>query len=158
MNASHNKHSNIERMASNTVKASGSNLVIILSFSLVILWALVGPIFNFSQNWLQIINTGSSIITFLMVFLIQKAQNKDYLAIQIKLNELLASHELANNNMVDIENKSEQELEIIKEKYSKMGMRKKNRELKLLDQVKSDLSLPEVPPKTKRNYTKKPKL
>ena len=149
MSTLQNKHSIIERFASNTIKASGSNLMIVFSFSIVILWALAGPIFNFSQNWIQIINTGSSIFTFLMVFLIQKAQNKDYMAIQIKLNELLASHELASNSIVDIENKSEFELEKIQEKYSKMAMRKKAKDLKMEALEKSESTLDIIPKRKK---------
>jgi len=127
MTTKRHTHSFIEKISGSITKASGSNLVIVASFIFVLVWIISGPFFNFSQNWLQIVNTFSSIVTFLMVFLIQKAQNKDYLAIQIKLNELLSSHELANNQMVNVENKSEEELEFINEKYSKIGAARKPR-------------------------------
>ena len=74
---------------------------------LVLIWAFTGPIFKFSETWQMVINTGTTIVTFLMVFLIQKAQNKDSKAIQIKLNELIAAHEKASNRIVDIEDLTE---------------------------------------------------
>ena len=82
-----------ERFATGVTKATGSTGAFIFAFILVIAWALSGPFFHYSENWQLVINTGTTIITFLMVFLIQKAQNKDSLAIQLKLNELVAAHE-----------------------------------------------------------------
>ncbi len=123
------KHSWIEIFASSITKASGSNWVIISSFIVILLWVISGPFFNYSADWHLIINTGTSVITFLMVFLIQKAQSKDYLAIQIKLNELLASHEIANTSIVNIENMSEEELQVLQKYYSRIGI--KNRKLDL---------------------------
>ena len=76
---------------------------------LVLIWAFTGPIFKFSETWQMVINTGTTIVTFLMVFLIQKAQNKDSKAIQIKLDELIAAHEKASNRIVDIEDLTEKE-------------------------------------------------
>src|SRR6188474_1952012 len=92
-----NKAGLSERFAHTVTKATGSTAAFIIALLLVIVWAITGPIFHFSQEWQLIINTGTTIITFLMVFLIQKAQNKDSLAIQLKLNELVASHEFASN-------------------------------------------------------------
>src|SRR6218665_2136129 len=106
-----------EKFASNVAKATGSTPAFIIALALVIAWALTGPIFDFSETWQLVINTGTTIITFLMVFLIQKAQNKDSLAIQLKLNELVASHELASNRLVDIEDMTEEEMETIKKYY-----------------------------------------
>ena len=87
---------------------------------LVIIWAATGPFFKFSEVWQMVINTGTTIVTFLMVFLIQKAQNKDSKAIQIKLNELVAAHENANNRIVDIEDLTEEELDQIHKFYEKL--------------------------------------
>ncbi|KAB1231605.1 low affinity iron permease family protein [Chryseobacterium viscerum] len=88
---------------------------------MVAVWAATGPIFKFSEVWQMVINTGTTIITFLMVFLIQKAQNKDSKAIQIKLNELIASHESASNQLVDIEDLTEDELDQLHKFYEKLG-------------------------------------
>jgi len=79
------------------------------------------PIFDYSETWQLVINTGTTIITFLMVFLIQKTQNKDSLAIQIKLNELVAAHEYASNLMADVEDMTEEELETIEKYYAKLA-------------------------------------
>ncbi|UWX58885.1 low affinity iron permease family protein [Chryseobacterium oranimense] len=88
---------------------------------LVIIWAATGPLFKFSEVWQMVINTGTTIVTFLMVFLIQKAQNKDSKAIQIKLNELIAAHENASNRIVDIEDLTEEELDELHKFYEKIG-------------------------------------
>ncbi|MCF2218407.1 low affinity iron permease family protein [Chryseobacterium sp. PS-8] len=84
---------------------------------LVIIWAATGPFFKFSEVWQMVINTGTTIVTFLMVFLIQKAQNKDSKAIQIKLNELIKAHDKANNRIVDIEDLTEDELDELHKLY-----------------------------------------
>ena len=73
--------------------------------------------FNYSENWQLVINTGTTIITFLMVFLIQKSQNKESMAVQLKLNELVAAHEFASNRLVDVENLTEEELKVIQSYY-----------------------------------------
>lgn len=88
---------------------------------LVLFWAFTGPIFKFSETWQMVINTGTTIVTFLMVFLIQKAQNKDSKAIQIKLNELIAAHEKASNRIVDIEDLTEKELDKLHKYYEKLS-------------------------------------
>lgn len=110
-----------ERIASAVSKAAGSTAAFITAFLLVLAWGLTGPIFHYSSNWQLIINTGTTIITFLMVFLIQKAQNKDSLAIQLKLNELVAAHEFASNRLVDVENIPEEDLKIIQKYYSHLS-------------------------------------
>ena len=110
-----------ERFAQNVTKATGSTYAFITAFLLVIIWGATGPVFHYSENWQLVINTGTTIITFLMVFLIQKSQNKDSLAIQLKLNELVASHKFASNRMVNVEDMSEDELKIIQKYYSKIS-------------------------------------
>ncbi|MFT3794177.1 low affinity iron permease family protein [Flavobacterium sp.] len=115
-NSKKNKNA-FETFATHAAKASGSTTAFSLAAAAVILWACTGPIFNFSETWQLVINTGTTVITFLMVFLIQKAQNKDSLAIQLKLNELVASHEFASNRLIDIEDITEQEMETIKKYY-----------------------------------------
>ena len=110
-----------ERFAVNVTKATGSTAAFILAFLAVLIWALSGPFFHYSENWQLVINTGTTIITFLMVFLIQKAQNKDSLAIQLKLNELVAAHEFASNRLVNVESMSEDEMKIIQKYYSSLS-------------------------------------
>lgn len=110
-----------ERFAHAVTKATGSTSAFIIAFVLVMIWGLTGPMFHYSDSWQMVINTGTTIITFLMVFLIQKAQNKDSLAIQLKLNELVAAHEFASNRLVNIENISEDELRVIQKYYSQLS-------------------------------------
>jgi low affinity Fe/Cu permease len=109
-------------------KDTGSTGAFILSFITVIIWAVSGPFFHYSENWQLVINTGTTIITFLMVFLIQKAQNKDSLAIQLKLNELVAAHEFASNRLVNVENMSEEDLKVIQKYYASLSKMTKNEE------------------------------
>jgi len=110
-----------ERFANQTTKITGSTGAFIFAVLLVVVWAATGPVFHYSETWQLVINTGTTIITFLMVFLIQKAQNKDSLAIQLKLNELVAAHEFASNRLVDIENIPEEDLRIIQKYYSQLS-------------------------------------
>ena len=110
-----------EKFALLATKATGSNYAFLGAFAMVLAWALCGPAFHYSEIWQMVINTFTTIITFLMVFLIQKAQNKDSLAIQLKLNELVAAHESASNRLVDIENMTEEELRVIQKYYNKLS-------------------------------------
>ena len=123
-----NKHNLFERFSGSVTKATGSTSAFILAFLAILVWALTGPFFHFSETWQLVINTGTTIITFLMVFLIQKSQNKDSLAIQLKLNELVAAHQFASNRLVDVENMTEDELKIIQKYYSKLSSYTKDEE------------------------------
>ena len=136
-------HKNLfEIFATKFAQFAGSSIAFCMAFILIILWAVSGPIFHFSEDWQLIINTGTTIITFLMVFLIQKSQNKDSLAIQLKLNELLAAHEFASNRMVCVEDMTEDELKTIKKYYSKLNeislREKKLQETHSIDEAKRD--------------------
>jgi len=111
----------IERFASKVTKAAGSSAAFLVSFLLILAWIIAGPFFHYSETWQLVINTGTTIITFLMVFLIQKSQNKDSLAIQLKLNELVAAHEFASNRLVNVENMTEDELKVIQKYYSRLS-------------------------------------
>lgn len=111
-----------EEFSSKVTRAAGSTPAFIVAFLLIVIWAVTGPFFHFSETWQLVINTGTTIITFLMVFLIQKSQNKDSLAIQLKLNELVAAHEFASNRLVDVENMTEDELRVIQKYYSKLSV------------------------------------
>ena len=117
-----------ERFSGAVTKATGSTPAFIIALAAVLGWAVTGPLFHFSEQWQLVINTGTTIITFLMVFLIQKAQNKDSLAIQLKLNELVAAHEYASNRLVNVENMTEDELKVIKKYYCKLSEMTKNEE------------------------------
>jgi low affinity Fe/Cu permease len=102
-------------------KAVGKPVASILAMGIVITWALLGPVFNYSDTWQLVINTGTTIITFLMVFIIQQSQNKDTVAIHLKLNELIASQENASNRLIDIEDLTEEELAVLKKFYVKLS-------------------------------------
>ncbi|MGI4750900.1 MAG: low affinity iron permease family protein [Janthinobacterium lividum] len=106
-----------ERFANWATKATGSATAFILAVVIILVWGLTGPIFKYSDVWQLIINTSTTIITFLMVFLIQKSQNKDSKAVHLKLNELIAANKFASNRMVSIEDLSEKELDKLHEFY-----------------------------------------
>jgi low affinity Fe/Cu permease len=105
------KKNYFERFSNWATTATGSSAAFILATVTVIVWGATGPIFQYSETWQLVINTGTTIVTFLMVFLIQKAQNKDSKAIHLKLNELIASHQGTSNRMVNIEDLSEEDLD-----------------------------------------------
>jgi len=109
--------SGFERVSNTITTYSGSTPVFITAVSLIILWIITGPVFHFSNTWLLIANTGTSIITFLMVFLIQKAQNKESIAVQLKLNELIAANNQASNRLLNIQDLSEEQLNTLYEHY-----------------------------------------
>lgn len=113
--------SGFEKISSVVTKATGSTAAFIISFLIIIIWLLSGPIFKFSDTWQLAINTGTTIITFLMVFLIQRSQNKDSIAIHLKLNELVVAHELASNRLVAVENISERELKVLQKFYKHLA-------------------------------------
>jgi len=117
--STHNSKKNnfFERFANAATRFTGSSSAFIIASAIVIIWAITGPLFDYSETWQLVINTGTTIITFLMVFLIQKAQNKDGKAIQLKLNELIAAHETASNRMVDIEDLNEKDLDQLHKFY-----------------------------------------
>ena len=112
---------------SNTItKATGSSAAFLIACTIILLWALTGPIFHYSDTWQLVINTGTTIITFLMVFVIQQSQNKDTMALHIKLNELIASHENSSNRLISVEDLTEEELVVLKKFYSRLGTIAKN--------------------------------
>jgi low affinity Fe/Cu permease len=120
-NSEQPKKYSFETFALSVTRVTGSTVAFIIAFIMVLLWVAAGPVFHYSETWQWVINTGTTIITFLMVFLIQKAQNKNSLAIQLKLNELVAAHEFASNRLVNVENMTEDELKVIHKYYSKLS-------------------------------------
>jgi len=117
-NKSSKSPSGFEKMSSLVTKASGSTPAFIGAVFVIIIWLVTGPVFGYSDTWQLVINTGTTIITFLMVFLIQRSQNKDSIAVHLKLNELIVAQQLASNRMVAIEHMSEDELKVL-QKYFK---------------------------------------
>ena len=115
------RHSGFERLSSKITKATGSPYASLSAAVLVILWASTGPVFKYSETWQLIINTTTTIITFLMVFVIQQSQNKDTVALQLKLNELIAASEKSSNRLIDVEDLSSEELEVVKKFYVKLA-------------------------------------
>jgi low affinity Fe/Cu permease len=111
-----------EKFAAKVTKATGSSTAFILAFMVIIVWGITGPVFKFSNTWQLVINTGTTIITFLMVFVIQQAQNKDTVAIQLKLNELIAASSTASNRLIDVEDLTAKELETLKKFYIQLSV------------------------------------
>lgn len=105
------------RAASQVAVLAGSWWVFLLALLIVVVWAVSGPLFHFSDTWQLVINTGTTIVTFLMVFLIQNSQNRDAQAIQLKLDELIRAVADASNQLIDVEDLSEDELENLKLAY-----------------------------------------
>ena len=106
-----------EKLSCKVTKAAGSPVAVILACIVILIWLITGPVFGYSDTWQLVINTGTTIITFIMVFIIQHSQNKDTTAIQLKLNELIASNNKASNRLVNIEDLTEEELQTLKEFY-----------------------------------------
>ena len=110
-----------EKFSAKITRATGRPMAFILAFFAIIAWAVSGPIFKFSDTWQLVINTSTTIVTFLMVFVIQQSQNKDTAAIQLKLNELIAATPTASNRLVDIEDLTTEEIETLKKFYVKLA-------------------------------------
>jgi low affinity Fe/Cu permease len=109
------------KLARKTSEAVGSPIASIAAVTTIFIWAVTGPFFKFSDTWQLVINTGTTIVTFLMVFLIQNSQNRDAKAVQIKLDELIRSIDSARNKIIDVENSSEQELQELQQDFSNLG-------------------------------------
>ena len=119
-----------ESIAQKATYFSGTTVAFIIAVSVILTWILTGPFFHFSDTWQLVINTGTTIITFLMVFLIQRTQNKDSRALHLKLNELIASLKGPSNRLVDIENLSEGELDTLHRFYHQLAqLAKKEKDL-----------------------------
>jgi low affinity Fe/Cu permease len=117
----HAREGKLELLSEAAAKWSGSTSAFLLAVGVVVIWAALGPLLAFSTTWQLVINTGTTIVTFLMVFLIQRSQNKDSRAVHIKLNELVAAMNGASNRMIDVESLSEQELAILHRHYIELA-------------------------------------
>jgi low affinity Fe/Cu permease len=116
------------RLASLVTLWAGSTAGFTIAVLVIVIWAATGPVFRWSDTWQLVINTGTTIITFLMVFLIQRSQNKDSLAIQLKLNELVAALEGASNRLISVEDLSEDELRILHIHFQRLAEMAKHEE------------------------------
>jgi low affinity Fe/Cu permease len=110
----------LERVSYQATRATGTSYAFLLALGTILVWAITGPLFGFSNTWQLVINTGTTIVTFLMVFLIQRAQNKDAVAIHLKLNEIVAAMEGASNRLIDVEDLSEAEIAALQNYYRKL--------------------------------------
>jgi low affinity Fe/Cu permease len=115
------KDSLASRFATWVSEKSGSTPAFMLALATIVIWGATGPIFHYSDTWQLVINTSTTIVTFLMVFLIQRAQNKGELAVQLKLNELVAAIDAASNRLISIEDLSETELEVLHRHYRELA-------------------------------------
>lgn len=137
-----NKNSIFEKLAHGATVFSGSTMAFILALFTIITWLASGKYFEFSDTWQLVINTGTTIITFLMVFLIQRAQNKDSKAIHLKLNELVAALNGPSNRLIDVEDLTEKELETLANYYRKLAeMAKKDSDLSISHSVEEAVEL-----------------
>ena len=114
-------HGAFTKLAKRSARFAGQPLCFGLAVAIVVLWLVSGPLFHFSDTWQLVINTGTTIITFLMVFLIQNTQNRDTNALQIKLDELIRVTELAHNTLLDLEELDEKTLDRYRAQYAAMA-------------------------------------
>jgi len=120
----------MERLSLAATKATGTSAAFILAVTIIVVWGITGPLFRFSDTWQLVINTGTTIVTFLMVFLIQRTQNKDARAIHLKLNEIVAALQGASNRLIDVEDLTEEDIETLHRHYQKLvEMAKKDMKL-----------------------------
>src|SRR3954469_20488957 len=110
-----------EKASSRAALWTGSSPALIAAVSLIVVWLATGPLFGFSDTWQLVMNTATSIVTFLMVFIIQRAQNKDALAIQLKLNEIVSALKGADNRLIDVEELSEEQLQQLRQRYQRLA-------------------------------------
>ena len=126
----HNRANIFERISHYCTIFTGSTWAFIFASLIIIIWLITGPVFDFSDTWQLVINTGTTIVTFLMVFLIQRAQNKDSKAVHLKLNELIASLKGPSNRLINVEELNEDEIRILANYFHKLSeMAKKEQDL-----------------------------
>jgi len=128
------------RFAKYTAHVTGRPATFIVAFTVIVVWAITGPVFHWSDTWQLIVNTGTTIVTFLMVFLIQSTQNRDAVAVQVKLDELLRISTGAHNVLMDLEELEEAELERIRNVYTHLAAEARRG----IDAGRSDEGVPEI--------------
>lgn len=142
----------LERFSYQATKATGTSFAFLLAVAAIVVWVITGPLFHFSNTWQLVINTGTTIVTFLMVFLIQRAQNKDSVAIHLKLNEIVAAMEGASNRLIDVEDLNEADIAALRNYYKELI------ELARKDEnLTTTHSIEEARSSHGRKYKKKPK-
>jgi len=117
----HRRFSKLEQISEAATSWAGSTPALFLALGVIVVWGLVGPIFHYSDTWQLVINTGTTIVTFVMVFLIQRSQNKEALAIHLKLNEIVAALDGASNRLIEAEGFSERELAALRTHYRELA-------------------------------------
>jgi low affinity Fe/Cu permease len=120
--------------------ATGHPVAFVLAFTIIVVWAITGPMFGFNETWQLVINTGTTIITFLMIFLIQNTQNRDTAAIQIKLDELIRAMEGAHNALLDLEELEDEDIDRLRTDYCQLAADAR----RMLDEGKSDTEVREA--------------
>jgi low affinity Fe/Cu permease len=143
----------LEKFSHEATKATGTSMAFVLALMTIVVWAITGPLFKYSDTWQLVINTGTTVVTFLMVFLIQRAQNKDALAIHLKLNEIVAAMEGASNRLIDVEDLSEPEIDALRKYYKRLiELARKD------DQLTTTHSIEEAASRHGSKYKKKAKV
>ena len=115
--------SRFTHFAKSTARATGRPSAFVAAVGVILIWAITGPLFGFSDTWQLVINTGTTVVTFLMVFLIQSTQNRDAEAVQVKLDELIRAMKGAHNALLDLEELEEEELDRIRAHYASLAQR-----------------------------------
>ena len=111
----------LERLSQVVSVFTGTSIAFLGAVSVVLIWVILGPVFKFSDTWQLVINTGTTIVTFLMVFLIQRSQNKEARALELKLDEIVAALQGASNRLINVEDLSEDELEVLRAHYRELA-------------------------------------
>ena len=111
----------LELLSSRVTTWAGSSSAFAIALFVIVAWAITGPLFHFSDTWQLVINTGTTIVTFLMVFLIQRSQNKDAVALHLKLNEIVAAMQGASNRLINVEDLSESEVRLLHRHYGRLA-------------------------------------
>ncbi len=135
-----------EALSSSVTRWTGSSAAFGSALGIIVLWGVLGPVFAYSDTWQLVINTGTTVVTFLMVFLIQRSQNKDALAIHLKLNELVAALQGASNRLIEVEDLTERELMVLRRHY---------RELARLSKDETDLGHSHSVEEARHRHTRK---
>lgn len=138
-----------EALSTSVTRWTGSSAAFATALGIVLVWALLGPVFDYSDTWQLVINTGTTVVTFLMVFLIQRSQNKDALAIHLKLNELVAALQGASNRLIEVEDLTERELMVLRRHY---------RELARLAKDETDLGHSHSVEEARQRHTRKARV
>lgn len=128
------------RFAKVAARATGHPVAFLLAVLIIVVWGAVGPLFGFSDTWQLVINTGTTIVTFLMVFLIQNTQNRDSAALQIKIDELIRANETAHNALLDLEELDAEQLEKLRDRYEQLAADAR----KQLERGESDIGSPQI--------------